>query len=84
MPHAWRPHFLSQVPRSARRCVAALLRTVLDQPDTNAVQPLMRCALDALEAKSSKEVAQLDAAQHDLLMFTAFCREIWSNTRKNA
>jgi transposase-like protein len=40
--------------------------------------------LDALEAKSPQAAAHLDAAQHDVLAFTAFLREtwrqIWSNT----
>ncbi|MFD7406730.1 transposase [Streptomyces sp. NPDC059866] len=51
--------------------------------DTDAVQAQMRHVLDALEAKFPKAAAHLDAAQHDLLAFTAFPREIrrqvWSN-----
>ncbi len=49
----------------------------------------MRHVLDALETKFPKAAAHLNAAQHDLLAFTAFAREIWRQrsgptTRKNA
>jgi transposase-like protein len=63
--------------------VATLLRTVFEQPDTDAVQAQMRHVLDALDAKFPKAAAHFDTAQHDLLAFTAFPRErwrqIWSN-----
>src|ERR1700755_3244705 len=38
----------------------------------------MRHGLDALAAKFPKAAAHLDAAQYDVLAFTAFPREIWS------
>ncbi|MEU1466599.1 IS256 family transposase, partial [Streptomyces sp. NPDC005727] len=44
-------NLLSQVPKSAQPWVATLLRTVFEQPDTDAVQAQMRHVLDALEAK---------------------------------
>ncbi|MET7497469.1 transposase, partial [Streptomyces sp900116325] len=43
----------------------------------------MRHVLDALEAKFPKAAAHLDAAQHDLLAFTAFPREIWRQIWSN-
>ncbi|MFJ1536761.1 IS256 family transposase [Streptomyces mirabilis] len=49
---------LSQVPKSAQPWVATLLRTVFEQPDT-------------------------DAAQGDVLAFTAFPREIWRQIWSN-
>jgi len=70
-------NLLSQIPKSAQPWVATLLRTVFEQPDTDAVKAQMRHVLDALEAKFPKAAAHLDAAQHDLLAFTAFPREIW-------
>ncbi|MFE5082119.1 IS256 family transposase [Streptomyces mirabilis] len=70
-------NLLSQVPKSAQPWVAKLLRTVFEQPDTEAVQAQMRHVLDALEAKVPKAAAHLDAAQHDLLAFIVFPREIW-------
>jgi len=38
---------------------------------------------DALEAKFPKAAAHLDGAQHDLLAFTAFPREIWRQIWSN-
>jgi transposase-like protein len=49
--------------------VATLLRTVFEQPDTDAVRAQMRHVLDALEAKFPKAAAHLDAAQGDVLAF---------------
>ncbi len=57
--------------------MATLLQTVFERPDTTAVQAQMRHVLDTLEAKFPKAAAHLDTAQHDLLAFTAFPREIW-------
>ncbi|MGW2190219.1 IS256 family transposase, partial [Streptomyces sp. NPDC001719] len=70
-------NLLCQVPKSAQPRVATLLRTVFEQPDSEAVQAQMRHVLDALEAKFPKAAEHLDAAQHELLAFTAFPREIW-------
>jgi transposase-like protein len=76
-------NLLSQVPKSAQPWVATLLRTVFEQPDTEAVQAQMQHVLDALEAKFPKAAAHLDAAQHDLLAFTVFPREIWRQIWSN-
>jgi putative transposase len=43
----------------------------------------MRHLLDALEAKFPKAAEHLDAAQHELLAFTAFPREIWRQIWSN-
>lgn len=67
---------LSQVPKSAQPWVATLLRTIFEQPDTDAVQAQMRHVLDALEAKFPQAAAHLDAARGDVLAFTAFPREL--------
>jgi transposase-like protein len=63
--------------------VATLLRTIFEQPDTDAVQAQMRHMLDALEAKFPQAAAHLDAAQGDVLAFTAFPREIWRQIWSN-
>jgi transposase-like protein len=76
-------NLLSQVPKSAQPWVATLLRTVFEQPDTDAVQAQMRHVLEALEAKFPKAAAHLDAVQHDLPAFTAFPREIWRQIWSN-
>jgi transposase-like protein len=58
-------------------------KDVFKQPDTDAVQAQMRHVLDALEAKFPKAAAHLDAAQGDVLAFTAFPREIWRQIWSN-
>ncbi|MFD4722304.1 transposase [Streptomyces sp. NPDC058431] len=58
-------NLLSQVPKSAQPWVATLLRTVFEQPNTDAVTAQMTHVLDALEAKFPKGAVHLDAAQHD-------------------
>ncbi|MBC2906893.1 IS256 family transposase [Streptomyces cupreus] len=73
----------SQVPKSAQPWVATLLRTVFEQPDADAVQAQMRHVLDALEAKFPKAASHLDAAQGDVLAFTAFPRESWRQIWSN-
>ncbi len=76
-------NLLSQVPKSAQPWVATLLRTVFEQPDTDAVRAQMRHFLDALEAKFPRGTVHLDAAQHDLRAFTAFPRKIWRQIWSN-
>ncbi|CCK32845.1 IS256 family transposase [Streptomyces davaonensis JCM 4913] len=63
--------------------MATLLRTVFEQPDTDVVQAQMGHVLDALEAKFPKAAAHLDAAQGDVLAFTAFPRESWRQIWSN-
>ena len=63
--------------------MATLLRTVFEQPDADAVRAQMRHVLEALEAKFPKAAAHLDAAQADVLAFTAFPREIWRQIWSN-
>ncbi len=50
-------NLLSQVPKSAQPWVATLLRTVFEQPNTDAVQAQMAHVLNALEAKFPKAAA---------------------------
>ncbi len=45
-------NLLSHVPKSAQPWVAALLRTVFEQPDTDAVRAQMTHVLDALEPRA--------------------------------
>lgn len=83
LPHPLREESAEPGPETAQPWVATLLRTVFEQPDTDAVKAQMRHVLDALEAKFPKTAAHLDAAQHDLLAFTAFPREIWRQIWSN-
>ena len=76
-------NLLCQVPKSAQPWVATLLRTVFEQPDSEAVHAQMTQVLDTLEAKFPKAAEHLDTARPDLLAFTAFPREIWRQIWSN-
>jgi putative transposase len=63
--------------------VKALLHSVYDQPDADAVHAQFDRILDALVDKLSQVAAHLDDARADILAFTGFpkaiWRQIWSN-----
>jgi putative transposase len=74
---------MSATPKSAWGWVKALLHSVYDQPDTDAVQSQFDRILDALADKLPAVAQHLDAGRADILAFTAFpkasWRQIWSN-----
>jgi len=63
--------------------VKALLHSVYDQPDADAVHAQFDRILDALSDKLPAVAEHLDAARADILAFTSFpkaiWRQIWSN-----
>ena len=81
-------NLMSATARSAWGWVKALLHSVYDQPDTDAVQSPFDRILDALADKLSAVAQHLDAARADILAFTAFpkaaWRQIWSNNPRTA
>jgi putative transposase len=76
-------NLMAATPKSAWGWVKALLHSVYDQPDADAVQAQFDRILDALADKLPAVAAHLDAARADILAFTAFpkaiWRQIWSN-----
>jgi putative transposase len=76
-------NLMAATPKSAWGWVKALLHSVYDQPDTDAVQAQFDRILDALIEKLPAVAQHLDAARTDILAFTAFpkagWRQIWSN-----
>jgi transposase-like protein len=76
-------NLMSVTPKSSWGWVKALLHSVYDQPDADAVHAQFDRILDALAEKLPAVAAHLDAAQADILAFTAFpkaaWRQIWSN-----
>ena len=76
-------NLMSLTPKSAWGWVRALLHSVYDQPDAASVHAQFGRVLDALAGKLPQVAAHLDAAQADILAFTAFpkaiWRQIWSN-----
>ena len=74
---------MSATPKNAWGWVKALLHSVYDQPDAEAVHAQFDRILDALVDKLPAVAEHLDAAQADILAFTSFpkaiWRQIWSN-----
>jgi putative transposase len=74
---------MSATPKNAWGWVKALLHSVYDQPDADAVHAQFDRILDALIDKLPAVAEHLDAARADILAFTSFpkaiWRQIWSN-----
>jgi putative transposase len=76
-------NLMAVTPKSAWGWVKALLHSVYDQPDAEAVHAQFDRVLDALAEKLPDVHDHLDAARADILAFTVFpkaiWRQIWSN-----
>ena len=70
-------------PKASWNGVKALLHSVYDQPDADAVNAQYDKMLDALADKLPDVHDHLDAARADVLAFTAFPREIWRQIWSN-
>jgi transposase-like protein len=76
-------NLLSKVPKTAQPWVATLVRTIFDQPDTDAVKAQFDRVVAAIEARFPTAAEHLDDARADLLAFTSFPREIWRQIWSN-
>ncbi|WP_285692016.1 transposase, partial [Actinoplanes sp. NBRC 103695] len=76
-------NLLAKVPKSAQPWVATLVRTIFDQPDTDAVRTQYTRVLDTIGERFPDAAEHLDDARDDLLAFTAFPHEIWKQIRSN-
>jgi putative transposase len=76
-------NLMSVCPKSSWPAVKAMLHSVYDQVDQEAVQAQFDKLLDAVETKLSDVHAHLDAARADVLAFAPFpkglWRQVWSN-----
>jgi putative transposase len=74
---------MSATPKSSWGWVKALLHSVYDQPDADAVHAQFDRIVDALADKLPAVAEHLDGARADILAFTVFpnanWRQIWSN-----
>ena len=74
---------LALVPNGAQQMVAATIRTVFAQPDGGAAREQWRRVAETFRARFSRLAELLDAAEADVLAYTAFpaahWRQIWSN-----
>ncbi|MGH8964946.1 MAG: IS256 family transposase, partial [Actinomycetes bacterium] len=87
---AWqrcRTHYAANLmavcPKSSWGWVKALLHSVYDQPDAEAVHAQYDRVLDAVADKLPEVHDHLDAARADVLAFTCFPKEIWRQIWSN-
>src|SRR6059058_6125813 len=68
---------MSVTPKTSWGWVKAMLHSVYDQPDAEAVHAQYDKLLDSVTGKLPAVAAHLDAARADILAFTAFPRDLW-------
>jgi transposase-like protein len=76
-------NLMSVTPKNAWGWVKALLHSVYDQPDAEAVHAQFDRVLDTLAEKMPEVHDHLDAARGDILAFTAFPKDIWRQIWSN-
>jgi putative transposase len=76
-------NLMSATPKSSWGWVKALLHSIYDQPDSEAVHAQFDRVVDALHEKLPAVADHLDGARDDLLAFTAFPKEIWRQIWSN-
>jgi transposase-like protein len=76
-------NLMSATPKSQWGWVKALLHSVYDQPDADAVHAQFDRVVDALSDKLPGVAEHLDQARSDILAFTTFPKEIWRQIWSN-
>ena len=76
-------NLMSVTPKIPWGWVKALLHSVYDQPDAEAVHAQFDRILDALTDKLPTVAEHLEAARADILAFTVFPKEIWRQIWSN-
>lgn len=76
-------NLMSATPKSSWGWVKALLHSIYDQPDAEAVHAQFDRVVDALSEKLPKVAEHLDGARADILAFTAFPKEVWRQIWSN-
>ena len=76
-------NLMSATPKSSWGWVKALLHSIYDQPDADAVHAQFDRVVDALAEKLPTVAAHLEEARADILAFTAFPKEIWRQIWSN-
>lgn len=74
---------MSVCPKSAWPAVKAMLHSVYDQPDAEAVHAQFDKLLDSVAEKLPEVAEHLDTARADLLAFTAFPKQVWRQIWSN-
>ena len=76
-------NLMSATPKTQWGWVKAMLHSVYDQPDAEAVHAQFDRVVDALCEKLPAVAEHLDAARADILAFTAFPKELWRQIWSN-
>jgi transposase-like protein len=76
-------NLMSVTPKSMWPAVKAMLHSVYDQPDADAVNAQFDRTLDYVTEKLPKVAEHLDAARADILAFTSFPKDLWQQIWSN-
>ncbi len=76
-------NLMSATPKSSWGWVKALLHSIYDQPDAEAVHAQFDRVVDALHEKLPTVAEYLEQARADILAFTAFPKQIWRQIWSN-
>ena len=76
-------NLMSVTPKAMWPAVKAMLHSVYDQPDAAAVHAQFDRLLDYVEGKLPQVHDHLDAARADILAFTGFPKDVWSQIWSN-
>jgi transposase-like protein len=76
-------NLMSVTPKSMWPAVQAMLHSVYDQPDRPAVHAQFDRLLDYVDGKLPKVHDHLDAARADILAFTSFPKDVWTQIWSN-
>ncbi|WP_088312862.1 IS256 family transposase [Kineosporia sp. R_H_3] len=76
-------NLMSVTPKASWPWVKAMLHSVYDQPDTDAVHAQFDRLLDTVADKLPKVAEHLETARADILAFTGFPKEIWRQIWSN-
>ena len=76
-------NLMSVTPKSMWPAVKAMLHSVYDQPDAKSVHAQFDRLLDYVDDKLPEVHEHLDAARADILAFTAFPKDVWTQIWSN-
>jgi putative transposase len=76
-------NLMSATPKSMWPAVKAMLHSVYDQPDRPAVHAQFDRLLDYVDGKLPEVYDHLDGARADILAFTAFPKDVWTQIWSN-
>ncbi len=76
-------NLMAVTPKSMWPAVKAMLHSVYDQPDGPAVHAQFDRLLDYVQDRLPAVTAHLDAVREDILAFTGFPKDVWSQIWSN-